>query len=389
MTGEGTREAVAGILPDLRERAPQADRDRAIPRESIEELVSAGVFRMLAPRRHGGAEAGMVAFFEVVRDISSACGSTGWLASWFGVHTWHLGLFPPKAQEDVWGSGPEALLTAAYAATGHVVEVPGGYRLQGRWSWAVGCEHADWALLGGMLAAPDGSPADLVTFLVPMTALRIEHNWDTVGLRATASHDLVAADLFVPSHRALSFAPCLRCSAPGQEVNQGPLYRLPLPSMFAAATAVPVIGMAEGAYAMLVGWLRARLGMAWSGLALGSDDFNSARLAAAGADLDASWLQLVRDMRELVRHAEADEPIPSVLRRRIRRDQVVATQRAAAAVDQLFEHSGGEVVRMGNPIEQAWRNIHTTQAYALNDLDRTLAMYGAGELAVETHPPMV
>ncbi|SNT58742.1 Acyl-CoA dehydrogenase, C-terminal domain [Actinomadura meyerae] len=88
-------------------------------------------------------------------------------------------------------------------------------------------------------------------------------------------------------------------------------------------------------------------------------------------------------------YAGADETIPMALRRGIRRDQAVATQRAAAAMDQLFEHSGGAVIRTGNAIEQAWRNIHTTQAFALNDLGRTLAMYGAGELAVEGQPPMV
>ncbi|RSN72137.1 hypothetical protein [Actinomadura sp. WAC 06369] len=121
--------------------------------------------------------------------------------------------------------------------------------------------------------------------------------------------------------------------------------------------------MAEGAYASQVGWLRTRLGASWSGFSPGTDDFGNARLAAAG--------------------------VPMELRRRIRRDQVVATRRAAAAVDHLFEHSGGEVVRLGNPVEQAWRNIHTTQAHALNDLDRTLVMYVAGELAVDVHPPMV
>ncbi|SEG93662.1 3-hydroxy-9,10-secoandrosta-1,3,5(10)-triene-9,17-dione monooxygenase [Thermomonospora echinospora] len=383
------RDAVAAILPDLRDRANQADRDRAIPRASIEELTAAGVFGMFVPSRYGGTESDVLAFLEVVRDVSAACGSTGWLVGWFGVHAWHLGLFPVRAQEDVWGEDRDALLAAAYAATGHVVEVEDGYRLQGRWGWATGCEHADWVLLGGLLTAHDGSPADLVTFLVPAGDLRIERNWDTVGLRATGSHDLIADDVFVPAHRTLSFAPCLEGWAPGTEANPGVLYRLPLPSMFAAVVAASVIGMAEGAYASLVGWLRTRLGMSWSGLSLGSDDFSNARLAAASADVDASWLQLVRDVREIVNCAGDSGPVPLSLRRRIRRDQVVATQRAAAAVDQLFEHSGGEVVRLGNPVEQAWRNIHTTQAHALNDLDRTLAMYGAGELAVDAHPPMV
>ncbi|KAB2341570.1 acyl-CoA dehydrogenase family protein [Actinomadura rudentiformis] len=384
-----TREKAGGILPTLRDKAAQADRDREISQTSVEQLAEAGAFRMLVPRRFGGSESDLIAFVETIRDISGACGSTGWLVSWFGVHSWHLSLFPVKAQDEVWETGPDALVTAAYAATGHVVEVRGGFRIQGRWSWATGCRHAGWALLGGMISTPDGAPADLVTFLVPMTDLRVEANWDTVGLRGIGSHDLVADDVYVPAHRSLSFAPCLDGTAPGLEANPGVLYRVPLPSVFAAATAAPVIGMAEGAYAALVGWLRTRLGMAWSGLTTGSDDFSNAHIGGAAADLDASWLQIVRDLRELTRHAEKDEPIPWALRRRIRRDQVVATRRAADAVDRLFEHSGGEMVRMGHPIEQAWRNIHTVQAFGMNDLDRTLAMYGAGELNVGAHPPMV
>ncbi|GAB2843839.1 flavin-dependent monooxygenase [Actinocorallia aurea] len=389
MTDDAVVGRLSHVLPALRESSVEADRIKEIPRSSIDLLSDAGVFRMLVPRRYGGLETDPVAFFETVRAVSSACGSTGWLAGWFAVHAWHLALFPAEAQEEVWREGPDVLVSAAYGATGHVVEVAGGYRLQGRWSWATGCGHSSWVLLGGMIAAADGAPVDLVTFLVPRADLRIERNWDTVGLRATASHDLVATDVFVPAVRALSYAPCLRCATPGQEVNQGPLYRMPLPSMFAAATAAPVVGMAEGAYAMLVGWMRSRLGMAWGGLSVGADDFSNARLAAASADLDASSLQIIRDLSELYERARADEPIPADMRRRIRRDQVVATQRAAAAIDQMFEHSGGEVVRLGHPVEQAWRNIHTTQAFALNDLDRTLAMYGAGELAVDTHPPMV
>src|SRR4051794_16182472 len=166
--GDRVRDTVSEILPDLRDSAAQADRDKEVSPASIEQLREAGAFRMLVPRRCGGSESDLLAFVETVREISSACGSAGWLVSWFGVHSWHLGLFPVKAQDEVWAAGPDTLVTAAYAATGHVVEVRGGYRIQGRWSWAVGCRHAGWALLGGMISPPDGAPADLVTFLVPM-----------------------------------------------------------------------------------------------------------------------------------------------------------------------------------------------------------------------------
>ena len=44
------------------------------------------------------------AFYEAVRRIATACGSTGWVSSIVGVHNWHLALFDQQAQEEVWGN---------------------------------------------------------------------------------------------------------------------------------------------------------------------------------------------------------------------------------------------------------------------------------------------
>jgi len=387
--GELSGGQIADYLPTLRDRARESDRRSRIADETVCDLTRLGVFRMLQPARYGGAEAEILSFFEVVREISSACGSTGWLTALFGVHAWHLALFPTAAQEDVWGAGRDVLLTASYGATGRVAADGSNFRLRGRWRFASGCLHAGWALLGGQLNAEDGSPEDVSVFLVPMSDLRVELDWDTVGLRGTGSHNLIAENVLVPGHRMLSFVDCAHCRTPGQEVNRGALYRLPLPSLLGAAASVPPIGMALGAYRAQVSWIRDRLDRSWSGLSWNTDDLNSARLAAAGADIDASWSQLAEDLRELTRCAETGGEIPLALRRKVRRDQSVATHRAARAVDQFFEHSGGDVLRLGNPVEQAWRNVHAAQLHALNDLDHTLAMYGAGELGVSGRHPMV
>ena len=146
-------DAVRELAPGLAARAAHIDESRRIPDETIAELVAAGVFRMLQPRRYGGAETDPMRFYEVVRALSAACGSTGWIASVVGVHPWHLALFPDRAQHDVWGRDESTLVSSAYAPVGRLRQVGDGYRLSGTWMFSSGCEYASWALLGGMVAA--------------------------------------------------------------------------------------------------------------------------------------------------------------------------------------------------------------------------------------------
>src|SRR6476619_1134043 len=68
---------VEALLPTLRDRAQEAEDLRQIPDESIKDLQESGFFRLLQPSQWGGHEADPVLFYDTVRTIASACGSTG------------------------------------------------------------------------------------------------------------------------------------------------------------------------------------------------------------------------------------------------------------------------------------------------------------------------
>jgi 3-hydroxy-9,10-secoandrosta-1,3,5(10)-triene-9,17-dione monooxygenase len=221
-----------------------------------------------------------------------------------------------------------------------------------------------------------GQPVDFGTVLVPRADYVIDDVWDTVGLRGTGSNDIVVADAFVPAHRYLSFADTARCQCPGNAVNSSPLYRLPFASVFSNAVTAPIIGMAVGAYDAHVAMMRERLRISYGGQRVADDGFAQVRVANAASELDAAWLQLERNIAELTAHAVAGEPILMELRARTRRDQVRGTERAIAAIDTLFENSGGHALRRGNPIERAWRDAHSGRVHAVNDPERALTIYG-------------
>ena len=378
--------AVADLLPAFRQRAQETEDNRVVPAESVKALTETGFFRLLQPASYGGLEADPIAFYHAVRLIAGACGSTGWVASVLGVHPWQLALFPVRAQEDVWGADPGTRMSSSYAPTGRAHAVGDGYRLEGRWSFSSGCDHASWVLLGGIVLDDDGKPVDFRTFLLPASDYAVDDVWDTVGLRGTGSNDIVVDGAFVPAYRSLSFTDVTRCACPGQERNPGPLYRIPYGSVFSYAITTPIIGMATGAYDAHVAYQRDRVRASYVGQKAAEDPFAQVRVAEAAGLLDAAWLALERDMAELMAHARAGKKLPLPLRLRVRRDQVTGTGQAIRAVDLLFENSGGRALKNGTPIQRFWRDAHAGRVHAINDQERALSMFGRGEFGQEVPP---
>src|SRR5579884_140623 len=146
--------------------------------------------------------------------------------------------------------------------------------------------------------------------------------------------------------------------------------------------------MGTGAYEAHVEYTRQRVRVSYGSKAA-EDPFAQVRVADAAAEIDAAWLQLEHNMTELMKLAEAGEKIPLALRLRIRRDQVRGTGRAIAAVDKLFENSGGRALRTGTPIQRFWRDAHAGRVHAINDPERALAMYGAGAFGLPIQDAMV
>ncbi|MFI6517676.1 3-hydroxy-9,10-secoandrosta-1,3,5(10)-triene-9,17-dione monooxygenase oxygenase subunit [Spirillospora sp. NPDC050679] len=382
-------EAVRELLPGIAGRAREVDDRGRIPAAAIEELTGAGVFRMLQPARHGGAEGDPAAFYEAVREVSGACGSTGWVVGVLGVHAWHLGLFPDTAQREVWGRGPDVLVASSYAPIGRLTPVEGGFEVSGRWAFSSGCEFASWVLLGGLVVGAEGRPVDFMTVLVPRSDYEIRQVWDATGLRGTASDDIVVERAFVPAHRAVRNYDQARLRAPGRKANTGPLYRLPFGTVFTAAVTASVVGMAAGCHRSYVAAMRDRIRLSLGGGRFVEDQFAQVAVARAASEIDAAVLQTERNVREIHAHAVRNEEIPMELRLRARRDQVRGTERAIEAIDLLFKTAGGNSLRRGHVLERAWRDAHAGSLHVANDVERALSMYGRGEFGLTVEDNLV
>lgn len=388
MTNE-TLHSVRDLLPGIADQARVVDETRRVSDDVIEDLQNTGVLRMLQPKRYGGSEIDPVEFYEVVRAISGACGSTGWIVSVLGVHPWHLALFDQRAQEDVWGHNRLELVSSAYAPMGQLLPVEGGYELSGTWKFSSGCDHASWALLGALQFGAEGRPVDFMTVLVPRADYTVQDVWDVVGMRGTASNEITVTKAFVPEYRTIRNYETAQLRGPGQKINSGPLYRLPFATIFTSAIAAPIVGVVAGSHESYVNVMRERVRLSLGGGRFAEDHVAQVSVARAASEIDAATLQMDRNVRDMWDLARAGEDVPMWMRLRARRDQVRATERALEAIDLLFKTAGGNSLTRGNPIERAWRDAHAGSVHVANEPERALALYGRGAFGLPVEDNLV
>lgn len=354
-TSDDVLTAVRPLLPTLEEAAAGVDRAGAVAAQSIDALRDTGVFAMLQPAAFGGLQAHPDDYLAVVRDVSAACSSTGWLTAMFAVNAWHLALFDRRAQHDVWGTDPRALLSASYAPTGRLERTRDGYRLSGRWSRCTGVDHAAWSIVGALIVDDGGAAEDFTVTLIPRSDYTVEKSWNGLGLRGIGAHDILAAGAFVPEYRTFGWV------SGQQRGTLDQLYRLPQPTLYTHSGTAPAMGAAETV------------------LAAHQPTAPLSEFAMAQADLELSALQMQRNLAALMDCARTDSDPGAELMLRTRRDQVMAFARAMAAVRLVVERHEDTEGR----VERVWRDLQTAHLHVANDVDRVLTSVGQFELGLQ------
>lgn len=379
---------IDALLPAIRERSAEVEQRGMISPEVIGWLTEADVFRAMQPRQWGGLELDAAIFFEGMVRIASACGSTGWVASVVGIHPWHIAMFDHRAQSDVWSGNPNTMASTSYAPTGQARQVPGGFRLSGRWSYSSGVDHCDWVIVGAVV--PDDDPGGLGpefrSFLVPRGDFTVDQeSWHVTGLAGTGSKDVQVADAFVPEYRTHSSTQVYEHTDPGRAVNDRPLYRLPWSAVFPYAIASPAIGAAAGALDLFIENNRERVSVAGSRTVSASPGLHL-RLAESLTEIEAARTRLALTWRDFHARVTRGEEIPYVLRARCRYDAAHALAHCAGAVYRVLEINGGRTMHADEPFQRLFRDLLAMRNHISATLELNASAYALAKLGAPPPP---
>ena len=377
----------ATAIADLaRERAAETEKNRQVDDDLIARMHDADLFRVLQPRLYGGFEYGFDLFVDLVAAIGRGCGSTAWVYGLGAIHQWFVASYPKQAQDEFWAD-PRTIGAGSYAPVGTTVAVDGGYRTTGLWSFASGCENAQWYLLSTMIPPAGGSGAPTPSFmLIPRGDVRIDDNWYTMGLAGTGSKNIAAQDCFVPGHRILPIPDILNGTGPGTRIHTNPLYRQSFLSIVPVTLVSPILGMAEGALADFIDMVRGRTtrgAVAGGNRRMAEFATIQMRVAEATGLIDAARLLMFRDIAEVAAVAERGEATPMDMRLRNRLDHSFCTRLLVQAIDALFLASGGQGIFLNKPLQRAWRDAHAAASHVSLNWDSVSTMYGQYALGLD------
>jgi len=371
------------LAPKLRERAVNAERNRNIPQESVDEYIAAGLIHTLQPKRWGGYEHDHEVAFDVAVELGkSTCGSSAWCLNYLADHACMLALFSEEAQHDVWSRNRAACIATSAAPTGKVSAVSGGYRLDGRWSWCSGLRHSHWIMIGGLVHRDGEDHPDMRLYLVPVPEVKQDDTWYCAGLRASGSNTSVLDNVFVPEHRSVSFSTLRDGCSPGSLVNVNPIYRAPFIAVHSYALLGPVLGLARGGYSDFVQWTRQRY-LTYTQLSIAQHVPIQIRVAEIAAEIDAAELLARRSFAM----ARADYSGMSLeTRTLLRRDFTFAVRKLRAAMEALVNISGSSGLMDDNPVQRCWRDVQAISSHVVMNWDVPAENFGRMELGLGLNP---
>ncbi|HTP97489.1 MAG TPA: acyl-CoA dehydrogenase family protein [Burkholderiales bacterium] len=380
-------ERARALVPALRERAQRCEELRRLPDETIRDLHRSGLFRMLQPRRVGGAELDYTILIDACAEVSRGCGSTGWVLGNLAAHHWMLAMWPKAAQDEVWNVSPDELIGSSVVfPSGSALRVDGGYRLSGRWPFSSGIDPCTWNMLGGIVHGEDPETHEYRLFLLPRADYQVIDTWRAAGLRGTGSHDVTANDVFVPEHRTIAVEDTKGGPTPGAEANPSALYRIPLFATFPYMLSGVALGIAQGTLELFTESLTHRV-TRYSGRV--ASDFTTVQMhiAESSACIDAARLIMRANCDQVQRTAEARQVPDMMTKARYRRDGAFSTELCVRAVDTLFVASGGGGLYEANPIQRAFRDVHAAAAHISMIWDAAATTYGRVALGLSSDNP--
>ena len=372
----------AALRPLLEQNADAADSLRRLPDNSVAALREAGLCRLMVPKRFGGFETSIHTYIEVMAELGRGCGSTSWVASLINVCAWLAGLFPDRAQQDVWGSNPDAWVAGSLAPHGDAKPVDGGWRVSGRWMWASGCMHAQWAACGIHMNDDKGETINFGLSLMPMTDLTIEDTWHMAGMKGTGSNTIVARDVFVPEHRFLPY-PAAFAGTYRTEHTEETVYRVALVPVTILILVGSQLGMARAALDHVVSKAPAR-GITHTNMARQSESAGfQILLAEAAMKIETATLHALRAADDLDGYAAARRHPDLIARARVRADTALVAKYCREAVEILVSAHGTSSMADSNRLQRLWRDIHVASRHAITEWQVNLEVYGKALLGVE------
>jgi alkylation response protein AidB-like acyl-CoA dehydrogenase len=372
-------------------RAAGYDGPAAFPSEDLEDLRAEGFLGLLVPGRLGGLDASFEDYVRVAATLATGSAATALIFNMHASVTGGLAQLPDDAVRAMGASESflqvrDRILRAAVEGSAYGVAITereagsrlsalrstyepesGSYRIRGTKSFCSGAGHLDAYLVAARRAGSDDEPV-VSYFLVPADAgLRVEDDWDPLGMRATASNTL-HLDALVTEDALLG----------GIEGLVLPLAQA-MPQWLVASYAAVYVGLARSAVDEAGLYLGERTVAGQRG---GLANLPQVRQRVGRADADVEAARLVLEHAARLVDLRPGDPETN---RWVYRAKLLAGDTVMRVAASMAEACGAGALRRGSAIERTLRDARSG-ALMPPSSDVAADYIGASNLGVEATP---
>lgn len=374
---------ISQVEPAVRMYAQDSENNRTLHSVIHQALIDARLFKMFVPVEVGGLGLDVVTGFEILEEISRIDSAAGWTLQIAAAPVGMTALFEDDTVRELF-SDDGAVTAGGFFPPGVVQRVDGGFTLNGRWSFVSGCHGASWMLNpameladGAPVTGADGAPV-VHLCLYPAAQAEIVDTWNSLGMRGTGSHDVVASDVFIPARHTTLLRP-MSLSVSGvldrQFVNLGVM-----PTIL--GNAVVALGVARAAVDESLDLVRTKTPAHFQ-TPPGQRSTVQAHLGRAEATLMAARCYFFQSL-ERAWQAAALGPIDTSVRKDLQLAASYAAESAAHAADYIHAAVGSSgVLEDQFAFARHFRDVHTITQHALCSATRFESM-GQVMLGMET-----
>ncbi|MBO0340203.1 acyl-CoA dehydrogenase [Flagellimonas profundi] len=213
-----------------------------LPKEVLQWIAQENLWNLWVPKSHGGLEMSLADGLDTLRSLAQLDGSLGWTVTLCSGANFFIGNLPKEAGHELFNGNNRPVFGGSGGVFGTADKVGNGYVINGTWKYATGAPYLTHFTLnakiredGADVLMDDGTPL-VRSFLLKREQVDIIQDWNTMGLKATATHSFEVNSQWVDGNYSFVYDTFY--------LSQ-PIFKVPF-SVFADLTLwVNYIGMAE------------------------------------------------------------------------------------------------------------------------------------------------
>ncbi len=375
-------EVVTELAHEFSGRAAAHDRDGSFPFENFDRLKTAGLLDLMVPHEYGGHGVGLTEACDVIGGIARGDASTALVLTMQYIAHALLARspqWPLHLRERIFRDAVEkgSLINHLRVEPDLGTPARGGlpatvaksqndsWHLSGHKLYSTGIPILSWLAVWGRT---DEVQPRVGTWLVPRNAagIRVVESWDHLGMRASASHEVIFEGARVPLDYAVDIRQPSEWSPPDAE--QTAWFTLPIAALYD--------GVARAARDWLVTYLTQR-----TPSNLGAPLASLPRFQEAVGELDGKLLTnqiLIRTATERTDRGVTPSAHESSL------IKFTATNNAIDAVERAVALIGNPGLSRHNPIERHYRDVLCSRIHTPQN-DSILLAAGRAAFAAQSH----